>query len=182
MLDVELPVLQVRGLNIGTTSSGRLPCSPAGAVIQFRYEKRYPTQATYTDVEENSAKGQVALIVYIDQAAQERSPGFVPCRYDDNKSVAEPGTTASIEFIVLHAILTDSMFPPETVATSQEIVNPELGGHPGTGSAAGASARTAPTEPLSTCSPTTFPTARAWRPLMPPPATACALPTSANMC
>ena len=73
---------------------------PGGAAIQFRYDKRYLTQATCTAVEKNDAAGQEALIVYVDQAAQDMPPGFVPCRYAKIKSVAEHGTTVSIELVV----------------------------------------------------------------------------------
>ena len=73
---------------------------PAGAAIQFRYDKRYLTQATSTDVQNKAAANQPALIVYVDQAAQDSPPGFVPCRYAKIKSVAEHGTTVSIELIV----------------------------------------------------------------------------------
>ena len=73
---------------------------PSGSVLQFRYDKRYLTQATRTDVENKAAAGMAALIVYIDQATKDKPPAFVPCRYAKVKSVAEHGTTVSVELIV----------------------------------------------------------------------------------
>lgn len=73
---------------------------PTGTVLQFRYDKRYWTQAVRTAVEQGTAKGQDALIVYIDQATQGQPPTYAPCRYAQIKNVAEHGTTVSLELVV----------------------------------------------------------------------------------
>jgi hypothetical protein len=54
---------------------------PVGTVLQFRYDKAYLTQAVRIAVEQGTAAGQPAIIVYIDQSVQGQAPSYVPCRY-----------------------------------------------------------------------------------------------------
>lgn len=70
---------------------------PPGALLPFRYDKRYLAQSVRLALDQAQVSGQPALIVYIDQQTQGQLPNYVPCRFATITSVSEHGTTVSLE-------------------------------------------------------------------------------------
>jgi hypothetical protein len=73
---------------------------PAGAVVQFRYDKKRLAQAARMAIDRAQTEGQPALIAYIDQRTQGQPPTYVPCRFATIKKVSEHGTTVGLELLV----------------------------------------------------------------------------------
>lgn len=106
---------------------------PPGALIQFRYDKQYLSDAVTANVNTQTYFGEEALIVFVDQFDSSKDPEFVPCRYATVQKIEEHGTTVSIELLVddfalaedLEAFsgwLRESLSPDIPISTASKIV------------------------------------------------------------
>src|SRR4051794_24776550 len=82
---------------------------PVGTILQFRYERRYLTQAVSTAVEDGRAESQTALVVYVDQNNPAVPPSYVPCRFAEVRRVTSHGTTLSLELALGHFGFADNL-------------------------------------------------------------------------
>jgi hypothetical protein len=70
---------------------------PFGSLLRFRYDQKYLGQNLISDIATSKLIGSRALVVYSDQAAKDKQPTFLPCRYAKVQAAEQVGTTISID-------------------------------------------------------------------------------------
>src|ERR1044071_9169948 len=80
----------------------RVLAMPAGAQLQFRYERSLIAAGIDQKLETNpeELRGKECLICFIDQSDRAKEPEVIPCRLASLESARLHGTTSSLTFVL----------------------------------------------------------------------------------